>query len=115
MKQIGEPWIDSNGRLAAVVLQKDEGPTTLVVSVYAPNLDPSPESQSNYISFLITLEHAISQFVDKGIVENIFLMGDFNLIMDKELDSLSASPKTYKIPLEALVEVLTKYELFDAF
>ena len=43
------------------------------------------------------------------------MLGDFNQICDTELDSLSASPKTHKIPLEALNEMLAKFELFDIF
>ena len=115
VKQIGEPWTDSEGRIAAVVLKKDEGPNTLVVSVYAPNLSPSKEAQSAYVSFLITLEYAISRMLDTEKVDNIFLMGDFNLICDSELDSLSASPTLYKVTEEALTEVLRKFDLFDVF
>ena len=64
--------MDSQGRIAAVVLRKDNGPNTLVISVYAPNLDPSKGSQTAYISFLISLEHAISLMTSREKVENIF-------------------------------------------
>ena len=115
VKQIGEAWTQPDGRIAAVVLQKEAGIKSLVVSVYAPNLAPSSSSQSNYVSFLITLEFVLSEMKRKVSFDNIFLMGDFNLIWDPEVDSLSASPKTYNIPLDALQEVLRKFELIDAF
>ena len=43
------------------------------------------------------------------------MMGDFNMICDTDLDSFSASPKVYAIPLQALQEMLRKFELLDAF
>ena len=115
VKQIGDEWTHAEGRVAAVALQNEDGHKGLVVSVYAPNLDPSPSSQAKYVSFLITLEHVLSEMTSKIAVDSIFLMGDFNLIIDPTLDSQSASPKLYKVPLEALQEVLRKYELYDAF
>ena len=53
VKQIGAPWTDPQGRIAAVNLQKEDSPITLVLSVYAPNVDSSKKSHSEYISFLI--------------------------------------------------------------
>ena len=115
LTQIGEAWTDPNGRIAAVILQKENGLKALVVSVYAPNVDPSPTSQSNYVSFLISLEYAITEMLSRSSVDNVFMMGDFNLICDPEVDSLSAKPKLYKIPVEALTEVLRKLDLIDVF
>ena len=115
VKQIGNAWQDPDGRIAAVVLQKEDGPKTLFVSVYAPNVDPSPASQSNYISFLISLEHVLSEMTRRHNVDQVMMLGDFNIICDPELDSLSVAPKLYKIPVEALQEVLTRAGLFDAF
>ena len=98
-----------------MILKKDDGPNTLVISVYAPNLDQSAATHSAYVSFLITLEHAISTLLNRESVDNIFLMGDFNMICDTDLDSSSASPRIHKVPLEALIEMLGKFELFDIF
>ena len=115
VKQSGQAWRDPEGRIAAVVLQKDDGPKALIVSVYAPNVDPSSSSQSNYVSFLISLEHVLSEMTRVQNVDRIIMMGDFNVICDPELDSLSAAPKLYKVPVDALHEVLRKFDLFDAF
>ena len=52
--QIGQAWRDPNGRIAAVILQSKDGQKALVVSVYAPNVDPSANSQANYYSFCLT-------------------------------------------------------------
>ena len=112
VKQIGKPWQDPEGRIAAVVLQKSNGPKALIVSVYAPNVDPSSSSQANYVSFLITLELVLTEMTRAGGIDQIIMMGDFNIICDPELDSFSASPKVYKIPLEALQEVLRKFDLY---
>ena len=102
----GDAWTDLEGRIAAGILKSREpgSPRILFVSVYAPNVDPSPQSQSQYISFLITLEHMLSTMTARG-VDSIVMMGDFNLLCDPELDSLSASPKIFKILLVNLQEV----------
>ena len=113
--QIGQAWRDPNGRIAAVILQSKDGQKALVVSVYAPNVDPSANSQANYVSFLISLEYAITEMLDRSNVDNVFLMGDFNIICDPEVDSLSAAPKLYKVPVEALLELVRKLGMIDAF
>ena len=115
VSQIGEAWRDPHGRIAAATLRKNNGPKMLFVSVYAPNVDPSSNSQANYVSFLISLEHVLSEMLRRNSVEQIIMMGDFNLLCDPELDSFSVAPKLYKVPVEALTEVLRKFELFDAF
>ena len=48
-------------------------------------------------------------------MDNVFMLGDFNIICDPEVDSLSVSPKLYKVPVEALTELLRKFELIDVF
>ena len=115
VKQIGKPWKDPEGRIAAVTLQKGDGPKTLFVSVYAPNVDPSSTSQSNYVSFLITLEHVLTEMTSAMDIDSVIMMGDFNIICDTELDSFSVAPKLYKIPVEALNELLRQFQLFDTF
>ena len=115
VKQIGRAWRDPEGRIAAVTLQKGNALKALVVSVYAPNVDPSPSSQSNYVSFLISLQYVLTEMLARECVDHIFMLGDFNILCDPELDSLSVAPKLYKVPVEALTELLAKFELVDAF
>ena len=113
--QVGKEWLDPEGRLAAVVLKDDKGNKTLVASVYAPNVDSSRHMQSDYVSFMITLEFALSELIMSEQPDRMMILGDFNVICDAEVDSRSVAPKVYPIPLEALREVLGKYELFDAY
>ena len=101
--QIGKEWLDPNGRLAAVVLKDEKDLKILVASVYAPNVDSSRQMQTDYISFLITLEHALSELTARDKPDRIMIMGDFNIICDAEVDSRSANPKVYPIPLEGLL------------
>ena len=104
--QVGKEWLDPEGRLAAVVLKDDKGNKTLVASVYAPNVDSSRHMQSDYVSFMITLEFALSELIMSEQPDRMMILGDFNVICDAEVDSRSVAPKVYPIPLEALREVL---------
>ena len=115
VKQIGQAWRDPEGRIAAVILQKGNATKALVVSVYAPNVDPSPASQANYVSFLISLQYALTEMTARESVDHILMLGDFNIICNPELDSMSVAPKLYKVPVEALTELLNKFELIDVF
>ena len=115
VKQIGQAWRDPEGRIAAVILQKGNATKALVVSVYAPNVDPSPASQANYVSFLISLQYVLTEMTARESVDHILMLGDFNIICNPELDSMSVAPKLYKVPVEALTELLNKFELIDVF
>ena len=115
-EQQGEAWTDREGRIAAVILKSNEpnSPRILFASVYAPNVDPSPRTHAQYVSFLISLELMLTTMTDRGVDKTV-MFGDFNLLCYAELDSLSASPKIFKIPLEGLQELLNKFDLYDAF
>ena len=74
-------WIHQEGRIAAAVLgRENSSKKVLVVSVYAPNTDPSIKSQEHYMSFLITLEHVLTELTLKYKPDRTVVMGDFNLV-----------------------------------
>ena len=56
-----------------MVLRKEDGPNTLVVSVYATNPELSSSSQSAYLNFLISLEHAISLMLSRERVDSLLV------------------------------------------
>ena len=114
-KKVGMEWVDKNGRLAAVVLKNELELKILVVSVYAPNVNSSRDSQSTYISFLITLEHVLSEMIAREKPDRLIMLGDFNVICNAELDSKSANPTTFPVVLEALFEVVQKFDTYDAY
>ena len=95
LKQTGKEWLDPEGRLAAVVLKDERENKILVASVYAPNVDPSRQMQSDYVSFMITLEHALSELIASEQPDRLMILGDFNVICDTDVDSRSVAPKVY--------------------
>ena len=114
-ERIGNEWIDNQGRIAGVVLRQGEkGPKVMVLSVYAPNVSTVKTTQADYISCLISLDHGIRELT-KEKPDMKMMLGDFNIICDAELDSRSAEPKIYPVPLEGLQEILDNYKLFDGF
>ena len=105
---------DTQGRIAGVALELNNHKLT-VVSAYAPNVDGSHKSWENYVSFLIDLERIADELTEANDSTNLLIMGDFNLILDKELDSFSQNPKVYSFPREQLLDMTDRLGLCDAF
>ena len=105
---------DTQGRIAGVALELNDCKLT-VVSAYAPNVDGSHKSWENYVSFLTELERIADNLTEANDSTNLLIMGDFNLILDQELDSFSQNPKVYSIPREQLLEMTDRLGLCDAF
>ena len=87
---------DTHGRIAGIALELNNCKLS-VISAYAPNVDGSHKSWENYVSFLTDLERIADNLTEANDSNNLLIMGDFNLILDKELDSFSQNPKVYTI------------------
>ena len=112
--QVGTGKKDKEGRIAGAVLQK--GCTKIVaVSVYAPNLDKSTSQRQHYVSWLIGLRYIVETLQQEGSTNDVVLLGDFNQIMNPDLDSFSAKPTVHEIPKEELIQTTTSLDTVDAF
>ena len=103
--QLNLIFADTEGRLIISSLVWNEK-TVLLVNVYAPN---DITQQNRYFSQVTNLlhQHTITDQV-------IILMGDFNCILDNELDRLSSS--TYdRSPPTTLLSLINSYDLVDVF
>ena len=90
---------DEKGRIAGVALELNDCKIN-IISAYAPNLDGTHASWDAYLAFLTELELIADNLVEASDSNNLLIMGDFNLILDAELDSFSKNPKIYSIPRE---------------
>ena len=106
--------IDTQGRIAGAALELNSH-TLAIVSVYAPNVDGTHKSWEEYTKFLITLEMHIDKLCTAANTDNIIVNGDFNIILNAELDSHSQNPKVYTTPKEALIDMTDRLSLSDAF
>ena len=105
---------DNQGRIAGAALEIN-AQTIIVISVYAPNLDGTHKSWEEYTAFLVTLEMHIDKLCSRANTDKIIVNGDFNLILNSELDSYSQHPKVYDIPKQALMDMTDRLGLSDAF
>ena len=105
---------DSKGRIAGVSLELNDCKLN-VISAYAPNLDGTHASWDAYVTFLTELELIADNLVEASDSNNLLIMGDFNMILDPELDSFSKDPKVYSIPKEQLLDMMDRLGLCDAF
>ena len=80
--------VDKNGRIAGVALELNDCKIN-VISAYAPNVDGSHASWDTYLTFLTELELIADNLVEISETNNLLIMGDFNLILDPDLDSSS--------------------------
>jgi len=116
LKQVGELMSDEEGRVAGVALQIGEkGPKFAAVSAYAPTLSGSKADQKAYLNFLMSLEVVLDNLKLYTRTEHAIVGGDFNLILSKDLDSLSEKPRIHSIPREALLELTFRLGLSDTF
>ena len=107
-------WTDNEGRVAIAHLQLENQPI-VVVGIYAPNLNATILAREEYVTYLISVRHMIERAKQKANTDNIIMMGDFNLIMNAELDSYSKNPKVYEVPKEELVDLTDNFALQDCF
>ena len=105
---------DTQGRIAGAALELNSQ-KIVVVSVYAPNVDGTHKSWEEYTKFLVTLEMHIDKLCNKANTDNVIVNGDFNIILNIDLDSHSQNPKVYNIPKEALIDMTDRLSLSDAF
>ncbi len=103
---------DTEGRIASSLMNCG-GRKIGVISVYCPNLSSAKKMQESYIKTLITLEKMVDDLAKE--TEYIVVGGDFNLIMDAEVDAEKVSASTYPIIVEELQEFLGRSKLVDAF
>jgi len=115
-RQVGDGVTDDDGRVAGATLQLGvNGPKVSAISAYAPTLNSSSTTWDEYAKFMDSLEKVMQELQAASGVQNVIIGGDFNQILDKELDSLSETPKTYAAPRDRLLEFLFREGLSDTF
>ena len=107
-------WTDQEGRVVCVGLEM-EGVKVVFCSVYAPNLTSTIEVQEGYVNFLIQVQLLQDEAMKECGTETLVMMGDLNMILDKDLDSFSTTPKVYQGPKDALMDLVFHQKLTDAF
>ena len=110
----GKTWKDKEGRIICVGLEL-EGIKIVFCSVYAPNLASSSEVQEGYVNFLIQVQLLQDEAMKECGTETLVMMGDLNMILDRDLDSFSSNPKVYQGPKDALMDLVFHQKLTDAF
>ena len=105
---------DTEGRIVGVALEIDSQ-KLIIFSVYAPNVDGTHKSWEEYTNFLVSLEMHIDKLSNEINTNYIIVNGDFNIILNSDIDSHSNNPKVYKIPKDALIEMTDRLSLSDAF
>ena len=103
---------DDNGRIAGCVAEA-AGTKIGFISVYSPNLNNSHQAQEEYIKHLVALEKMIDEIRKK--CDYLIVGGDFNLIIDAELDAERVDAKTYPIIIDELYEMLGRTGLSDVY
>ena len=107
-------WTDQEGRIVCVGLEL-EGVKMVFCSVYAPNLTSTSEVQEGYVNFLIQVQLLQDEAMKECGTETLVMMGDLNMILDRDLDSFSSNPKVYQGPKDALMDLVFHQKLTDAF
>ena len=98
-------WTDKEGRVVCVGLEL-EGAKVVFCCVYAPNLNGTIEVQEGYVNFLIQVQLLQDEAMKECGTETLVTMGDFNMILDRDLDSYSSNPKVYQGPKDALMDLI---------
>ena len=115
LNQIGDrTWSDKGGRVVCVGLEL-EGVKVVFCSVYAPNLTSTIEVQDEYVKFLIQVQHLQDEAMKECGTDNLVMMGDLNMILDRDMDSFSSNPKVYQGPKDALLDLVFHQRITDAF
>ncbi len=105
--QIDEEFSDDSGRLL-VVKAKIQGEPYLLINIYAPN---DEKHQTHFYRFLKNLMLSKSSHD-----QNIVLGGDFNLLLDPEMDRTGGNhivSKNYKTTKNILYDIMEQYNLED--
>ena len=98
---------DGNGRLQICSILI-EGKKFLLVNVYNNNTE---NKQIETIKKLDEMMHSIEEILDHEII----IGGDFNFILDKDLDALGGNPKLKLKSIAELTRLKQKYNLCDIY
>jgi len=104
---VDEKFEANDGRLACVALSNDHH-SVIAINAYAPN--------DHNIQFFETVFEKLIYFKDKYPLHEVILAGDFNLVMEKEKDSINRAVSTLENISRNLVKNnLSVLGLLDAY
>jgi exonuclease III len=99
---------DIGGRLLGMCIEY-KGNKYGLVNVYAPNIG----SKKHYLEYLTGLDNCLDEL--EGNYDDLIVGGDFNLIMNGELDARGGHKVVHKDCVEYLQMICEKHSLVDLF
>ena len=107
-----DTFSNHNGRLLGVCI-KYKNQKIGLVNCYAPNVNNSRQVRDEYLQFLTEVDQLLDLMT--GQCDNIILGGDFNLILDLDLDAKGGNPYLYEDCLTSLKDMCERHDLLDLF
>ena len=107
-----DTFSDPNGRLIGVCI-KYKNKKIGLINCYAPNVNNSRHVRDDYLQFLTEVDQLLDLMT--GLCDNIIVGGDFNLILDLDLDAKGGNPYLYGDCVAYLNEMCERHDLLDLF
>ena len=112
--QIQYTYRDSDGRVLIVVLELN-GIKLCLANIYAPNLSFCSNDKATHEQFLVNLKNQLDLIKTQQQFSELILLGDFNMILDRQLDAIGGNPSIYSKSIESLTEIIHTHNLIDIF
>ena len=110
--ELNQVYTDNSGRLCACYVKVNSF-KILVINTYAPVINNTLASKREYRNLLTKIKGIVRQAQP---TDNILLAGDFNVVIDENLDNLGQNPTRAHDELATeLLELMDELELYDAF
>jgi len=105
---------DSEGRVLVVVLEMN-GVIFCIANIYAPNLSFCHNDKSTHELFFYDLNILLDTIKTQYNFSELVLLGDFNMIIDAQLDAVGGNPTLYPKSIAQLNEIANTHNMIDIF
>ena len=104
-----ERYKDNDGRICSITAQKNDD-TYCFINVYAPN------DHVLTLELLSKITQLIEDQIEKQPTVNIIVAGDFNMVINPDLDSIGRNQTgNEKLAVDSLRRLMVKFNLIDSY
>ena len=112
--QLLHTYRDSEGRVLIVVLELN-GIKLCIANIYAPNISFCNKEKIIHEHFLDDIKYQLETIKVQHQFSELILLGDFNIICDRQLDAVGGNPTCYPKSIASLMDIVNAHDLIDVF
>jgi len=105
---------DSDGRVLILVVDLD-GIRLCIANIYAPNISFYNTDKIAHEKFFENLNNQLDTIKTQYNFTDLILLGDFNMILDRQLDAAGGNPTLYPRSVASLNDIINAQNLIDIF